>query len=150
MHWDEPADSLLAKLWNAGGSLESIADALIKAGYTDVTRNAIAGRKHRLPSELFQRPSKTGQSTRVSIAPARVVIQQQQQPVQKPKPAAHTGPKVQYLKTTDDMCKALLDERGGRWNLPMVCGRRRMAIDDGRSSYCKHHHALYYPVHNRR
>ena len=52
MIWTDDADRLLIHLWNKGGSLKSMAADMQAAGY-DLTRNSIAGRKARLPDEVF-------------------------------------------------------------------------------------------------
>ena len=56
MIWTKEADELLIKLWDDGGSLHHVADGMTAAGYA-VTRNAIAGRRHRLSrdGEVFKR-----------------------------------------------------------------------------------------------
>ena len=54
MIWDDKADGLLLALWNEGGSLGFVADGMKKAGY-NVSRNSVAGRKHRLAPEQIMR-----------------------------------------------------------------------------------------------
>ena len=50
--------------------------------------------------------------------------------------SAHEG--VEYLENTDG-CKAILGKRGGRWMLPMVCGRPKTI----EVPYCNEHLMLY-------
>jgi len=119
-------------------------------GYV-VTRNAVAGRKHRLKVTDFHRkalPIKT-------VKPVRI------QPINQPRRRFMTTPSkqpvtvkeiedlkhwegVDYLDLTPNGCKAILDTRGGQWMLSKVCGRLRGYDANGnRSSYCKLHMRMY-------
>src|SRR4249920_3006951 len=57
MIWDAKADELLVSLWDEGCSLAYVADGMKQAGYT-VSRNSVAGRKHRLTKAKFRRTDK--------------------------------------------------------------------------------------------
>ena len=62
--------------------------------------------------------------------------------VEVPKPEPEGG--VQYLDRSEDGCRAILDKRGGEWDLPMVCGRTQTTDATGsRTSYCAAHLKLY-------
>ena len=138
MIWDDAADRMLLSLWNEGGSLGVVAERMTEAGYK-VSRNAVAGRKHRLS------PDK--ETKRITIRVRVVERPQRSKPVTEKKViipqidiSKHEG--IDYLELKANGCKAILDRpRGGAWMLPMVCGLPRCS--DG--PYCRTHYRLYTP-----
>jgi hypothetical protein len=150
MVWDKDADHLLIKLWDEGGSLALVAEGMCAAGY-NVTRNAIAGRRHRLSKSAFVRegvpintvkpatvkPSRTKSRMTKKIPPRTPVTIGELEELR-----AREG--VEYLNNTSVGCKAILDRRGGDWKLPMVCGEPRGFDYNGcESPYCPTHFRLY-------
>jgi len=144
MIWDDKADGLLLALWNEGGSLGFVADGMKKAGY-NVSRNSVAGRKHRLAPEQIMR--KVGRPIKTMAKQPR---QQRSNTMteKKPRPvtisdvdaiAQHEG--IDYLELTAFGCKAILSDqpRGGQWMLQRVCGLPRC---EG-SPYCLTHFRIY-------
>jgi hypothetical protein len=145
MIWTDEADRLLLSLWSEGSSLGIVAERMCEAGYK-VSRNAVAGRKHRLSPD-------NKEIKRITIR-VRVV----ERPPQRSKPVTekkaiiheidinqHDG--IDYLELKANGCKAILDRpRGGAWMLPMVCGLPR--CNEG--PYCRTHYRLYTPESMRR
>ena len=127
MDWTPEADQLLIKLWDAGGNIADIVLALQAAGH-EVTRNAVVGRKYRLPRGTLRRIVRPPPQTRKASI--------YKKPAPKGRAVADAG--VDYFKN-DNGCRALLDHRSGRWNLPMVCGEPR----EPEGSYCAVHARLY-------
>ena len=150
MIWNEAADRLLVELWNTGASLSLVADKLREAGYGEVTRSAIAGRKNCMPHELF-RPHPPGRWSKRSEARMSIVdsVSEPTKPkIRKPKKPAPVG--VEYFDNTDDGCRAILNQRGA-WGLPKVCGELRANDHSGgRSSYCPDHLQQYTHSYPRR
>jgi hypothetical protein len=146
MIWTVDADDLLIKLWNEGGSLGYVAAGMQRAGYV-VSRNAVAGRKHRIMiatrATLFKRTTTVIHT--VKAPPQR--IQRSKPMPEKVRPPtieelqarASNIEGVEYLSNPNNGCKAILDKRGGEWALSMCCGRLR----SGGSPYCRVHLALY-------
>jgi hypothetical protein len=159
MIWTNEADELLLKLWMEGKSMLRTSLAMRSAGY-DVTRNAIAGRVWRLKHNH-------GITIKGRAAPMNFDEEQQyKKSTDKPKPsqaeideaaqsrlatimkkaskAVMNEEPVDYLENHFG-CKALLDQRGGPWNLPMCCGRPRGYDAEGRRSvYCQDHFNLFH------
>jgi len=144
--WNDEADALLIKLWNEGGSLGHVAKGMVEAGYV-VTRNAVAGRRHRIMPEAFTRK---GSSTKVVKTRARP--RQRSKPVENKSKilrkqitvsdveAIATNPGIEYLELEGWQCRAIIDgPRTGPWKLNRVCGLPRV---DG-ESYCRGHLKLY-------
>ncbi len=162
MMWDDRADDLLIRLWDEGGSLSYVAQGMASAGYV-VSRNAVAGRKHRLPLESFKRKSSTVSTNIVATRKqkpstprerGKQVSKQVKMPTRKPVTVAEVEaitlhPGIDYLDHTDG-CRAIMPSRGGRWKLQRVCGKPRCLDYNGSpSSYCMTHFRLYtnpYPV----
>ena len=150
MIWTDEADDLLIRLWDEGGSLSYVADGMKKAGYT-VTRNAVSGRRHRLPVQAFRRKTATTATKVVTI---------ERQPQQRSKPMTKTPsrgpvttieidaiarhPGVEYLDNDYHGCKAIMPSRGGPWDLQRVCGRPRGTDYNGNMSpYCPTHFRMF-------
>lgn len=148
MQWTDEADALLVRLWDEGGSLAFVARGMAEQGYS-VSRNSVAGRKHRLKVSDFHRKT---------MPPIKTV--KPEKPINQPRRRRMTTPKlpptakeiddlkrwegVDYLDLKPSGCKAILDTRGGPWMLSKVCGRLRCFDGNGnRSSYCKLHMRLY-------
>jgi hypothetical protein len=154
--WTDEADELLRKLWEAGGSLATVAYDMSLAGYV-VSRNAISGRKWRLAMvRPFDRPSR--------LRPKAILVKHRKpkmldatKPVVtkqvKAKPVKHKEPQngINYLEQTDESCKAILDRRGTD-GLPMVCGKLRLGVEgEGRREpYCYEHFIKYTTPEARR
>lgn len=122
-NWTGEWDALLIKLWNAGGTLVSVARDLTDAGFP-VSPSAISGRRTRL-----------GLSVPRGMTPP---------PRPKPKrgPVTHWQG-VDYIDNTEDGCKAVLETRGES-GLRKCCGRLRALTDKGNlSPYCDHHTTTY-------
>lgn len=140
MIWNDEADRLLLSLWNDGGSLGFVASGLQKAGYT-VSRNAVAGRKHRLIGKTERTTIKTVAKPRPPRPPQRSKPMTEKKSVTIDDLKAlteHDG--IDYLDLTPFGCKAILDRpRGGEWMLQKVCGLPRC---EG-SPYCRAHFKLY-------
>jgi len=150
MMWDTRADELLISLWDEGGSLAYVADGMQRAGYA-VSRNSVAGRKHRLKGTEFKRTSKV--PTKVIAVRKRSPRPRRQNvtnlPTRRPLTAEeasaaslHEG--VEYLDQTKFGCKAIMPSRGGPWKLQRVCGKPRSVDYNGSmSSYCLTHLRLF-------
>ena len=152
MIWSEDADALLIKLWDEGGSLAFVAAGMKEAGY-DVTRNAVAGRRHRLIPQAFVRkksdPTKTIKAK--PISKKEKPMKTSPPPPPPPKKtvtiadvdaiARHQG--IDYLDQGPMSCRAILSDkpRSGPWQLQKVCGLPRL---EG-SPYCRAHTMLYTP-----
>jgi hypothetical protein len=158
MDWTDEADALLIKLWDEGGSLKYIAEEMTKLGYP-LTRNAIAGRKHRLQQRLSRAPGTRATTIVTRPKPKnfqrREPMQGPQRPPTRPVTAQEldaliSNKGVEYLKSPGWGCKALLDKRGSD-GLPMVCGRPKgLDFNGAPSSYCTTHFRLYhYPDRSR-
>ena len=157
MIWSADATALLLKLWKDGGAMTDIADAMAAAGYA-VSRNAIAGRLHRMKG---QDASSTVRQTPPNPSRRRKVT--------KPKPefrgrAVDPTPPTRRPITTSDLealaqnegvdylenegCKALLPKRSGKWQLQMCCGRPfGLDYNGSQSSYCPTHFRLFSNPH---
>jgi len=145
MMWDDKADGLLIQLWDEGGSLGSVAEGMRKAGY-DVTRSAVAGRRHRLMPEGFNRKSPSTKTVRPASKPGPKPKIRKEGTVTKKIPTVvealevvttHVG--IEYLKLPASGCKAIMPGRGGKWKLHLVCGRLRRPG----TPYCEEHLLLY-------
>ena len=149
--WDDRADTLLVKLWDTGHSMGKIAADLARAGY-NVSRSAIAGRKHRLIKrgiEVQREGKRTKPVKQLARMPTvkrvRVEPEVAQAAVAEIEAASIdadaglTG--VDYFE--NEGCKAVLDTRGD-WDLPRCCGEPRGYDSLGRDSpYCPTHHARF-------
>jgi hypothetical protein len=152
MIWDNDADELLMKLWKDGGSLKSVSLAMGEAGYA-VSRNAIAGRRHRLVKEGVEMPSRSPEQQQrihreaTASAPRRRPVSEQKPASTKPVTIEQieklsTNDGVDYLK--NEGCKALLDKRSGKWKLQMCCGKPfGLDYNGSTSSYCPTHFRLF-------
>ena len=133
MIWTADADALMLKLWEKGLSIRQIAIEMGGQGY-NVSRNMIAGRKHRLkapPPPI--KVQKERMMTKPKLPP---------KPVQVVDLTTHKG--VDYLANSADGCKAIMPTRSGKWQLQMVCGVTQGFDHNGsRSSYCPAHLRLY-------
>jgi hypothetical protein len=151
MIWTVDADSLLVKLWDEGGSLGYVAEGMRRAGYA-VTRNAVAGRKHRLLIARAAKFTRTTPHSSHTIRPQPFVklrpIQRSKLMTEKVRPPtieelqarAQNIEGVEYLSNPINGCKAILDRpKGGEWMLAMCCGKPR----NNGSPYCRTHLALY-------
>jgi hypothetical protein len=150
MEWTDEPDHILLTLWRAGNSFGKIAAALYEAGYK-VNRNAVAGRIDRLRKRAIIVGRKRAKPTvRCKTVRKPKVKNDQQSPAHAAAFAetlqaveAATTDGVEYM-INEQGCKAILDKRGGEFNLPMVCGLSRTCDDEGReSSYCPTHHRLF-------
>jgi hypothetical protein len=121
--WTKAADQLLIKLWGEGKSMSDMADEL------GVTRGALAGRKRRL--------SEMGHAFDERETP---LVFQKAAPPPPPKRngVVHHDNGIEYLKLTEDGCKAILDKRGSD-GLSMCCGKQR---EQGKP-YCPGHVVKY-------
>jgi hypothetical protein len=149
MMWDDKADDLLIRLWDEGGSLSYVANGMVSAGY-QVSRNAVAGRKHRLPVEAFRRrttvstmTTKRESSMRERSTPvSKITTRRPVTAAEVEAIAQHPG--VEYLDQPRWGCKAIMPTRGGEWKLQRVCGQPRCLDYNGSmSSYCATHFRLY-------
>jgi hypothetical protein len=149
MMWDERADTLLIQLWDEGGSLSYVADGLKQAGYA-VSRNAVSGRKHRLPATAFKR--KTATATKTTKAkpkerskPVTKINVPSRLPVtDEERETITSNPGVEYLELSTWGCKAIMPTRGGKWKLQRVCGEPRCFDYNGSpSSYCQTHFRMF-------
>jgi len=147
MLWNDETDRLLVSLWDEGGSLSFVADKMREAGY-DVSRNAIAGRKHRLAEKLspFKRAPNTQwrvpipkprlRTSRSRVGTVKKTMDQLREEMQ-----INEG--VEYL-LNDHGCKAILDKpRRGEWLLQVCCGKPRTAFGESMSPYCAYHLRIY-------
>jgi hypothetical protein len=150
MLWTEEADQLLISLWNSGGSLTSVAHDMQRAGYTDLTRNMVAGRKHRLPKESFRAPTrppphllnKPRSTPRLRSIPM-LGLTMSVSMIHDSAPPDEPDDGVDYLARRENGCRAILDRRG-HWGLPMVCGVTQAKDAGGNNtSYCAKHLKLY-------
>ena len=143
MIWDDEADRLLVRLWDEGGSLGVVAAKMKDAGY-QVTRNAVAGRRHRLIPQAFKRgsPSTTTLKRVIPFKRSNTVDDKPSAPKKHidyvAAIAAHGG--IDYLDQTSNGCKAIMDgPRSGPWLLHQVCGLPRFPG----TPYCRGHYKLY-------
>jgi len=150
MIWTDEADALLIRLWDEGGSLSLVAEGMQQAGYV-VSRNAIAGRRHRLRSRAFKRGDgvaaiKVAKPKRVRSKRSTRVMLIKKQAITTISIADNEG--VDYLSNPKHGCKAILDKRprSGPWLLQRVCGLPRF----GESPYCREHYELYTTAAARR
>jgi hypothetical protein len=149
MIWDGDADALLIRLWDEGGSLSYVADGMKQAGYV-VSRNAVSGRKHRLPEIAFKRKTATATKTTKSEPKERSKpVSRSKIPSRRPATveelealALHSG--VDYLEQSRWGCKAIMPTRGGAWKLQRVCGQPRCLDYNGSESpYCQTHFRIF-------
>jgi hypothetical protein len=137
------------ELWNRGETLARISLVMRDAGY-DLSRSAIAGRKHRLsagkPVERrvrLNRPKK-GKPQRSKTVDNRVNWKKPPPPPVVDTFDLSTWSGIEYLKLREDGCKAIMDGRGAD-GLPLVCGRHRgVDLKGNRSPYCSAHIRLYF------
>jgi len=157
--WTAEIDAILIRLWNEGGSLRYVAAEMNRLGYP-VTRNAIAGRRHRMPKYSFERDA--GSYAAITISAAKPKVLKPRKP-KKPKPINDQGSNimpfpetistagtvdhddgVEYLLNSENGCKALLDARGSD-GLPKCCGRPRgLDYRGSKSSYCQMHYRQFH------
>jgi hypothetical protein len=146
MIWTPEADAMLRELWEAGGSLTTIANAMHEAGYV-VSRSAISGRKSRLVTGAPFSKRRPAISTpaqhrsKMKFGPtttAPTVVKT------KPKPGDPEPQEgVNYLEN-EWGCRSLLDKIGTD-GLRMCCGKTRGPDYTGsQSSYCPDHFRLYH------
>ena len=148
MIWTESADILLVKLWNEGGTLTTVAEGMRAAGYEDVTPNTVAGRKHRLSPSLFTRPRKPPFQRSNTTVTITTTFQDNDSVPPPIKQKQQTG--IAYHEMRDHHCRAILDSRGGPWDLPMICGEPRALDAQGtRTPYCLKHWRLYHQTTRR-
>jgi hypothetical protein len=146
MDWTNEADAMLRKLWEAGGTLTTVARDMARAGYT-FSRNAISGRKWRLgkdqpfvrsksaPMPRRSSPRPRQRSKRMSITEGEVKL--------KVVPREEPADGVNYLDNTEDGCKAILDKIGTD-GLRMCCGVSRVKENGVTvSAYCLSHHTTF-------
>jgi hypothetical protein len=147
MIWTDESDALLIRLWDEGGSLSYVAENMQQAGYV-VSRNAIAGRRHRLRSKAFKRGDGV---PAIKIAKKPVARDRPQRSKRKPMKTPSIVPTtiannegVDYLSLPNSGCKAILDKlpRSGPWLLQRVCGLPRF----GEAPYCREHYELYTTI----
>jgi hypothetical protein len=149
MIWTDEADDILIRLWDETGSLDAIAIGLNEAGFP-VTRNSVAGRRHRLPREAFRRdisayaleiarpkPELPRRSHQKKVTP---MTDEPKKPI-VPTVPFHEHRGIDYLELQPWGCKAIMSDRSGEdsWGLQKVCGLRRY----GDSPYCRNHFKLY-------
>jgi len=138
--WPDEANKILREMWQAGQSIDQIADALATAGYV-FTRNAIIGRRWRLHQK-----SPLARDRRPARKPYPQRSKQMSRPqTPKPEPAPEPSDGVDYMALTEDGCKAIRDDIGAD-GLHRCCGKFRVQFSEGRSSYCPTHHRLYNNV----
>jgi hypothetical protein len=117
--------------------MEAVAEAMRGLGYpVPAGRNAIAGRLNRLRSMSIKMPD------RPPAEPKPKAKRVRPSKVSKPKPPRAKGTVthdngVDYL--SNEGCKAILDVRGGRYNLRKCCGKSREA----ETPYCSGHLRSY-------
>lgn len=149
--WSDEIDQLLIKLWDEGGSLQSVAADMQKLGY-NVTPNSIAGRRHRLkgrfaavrppkqPKQRKPKPTNENRSKPMTIIASRPTLTKGQID------AINRDEGVNYLDNPENGCKAILDARGSD-GLRKCCGKPRVDDFTGpRSPYCAAHTRLYSPI----
>lgn len=148
MEWDDRADTLIVKLWNDGRTLTLIAEEMRKAGYADLTRNMVAGRKHRMSPALFHRPRKPPTQTRLPQRSKQHVTMTQELKDSVEPPEVEG---IEYLAMRDHHCKATLDRRDKHWGLPLICGKPRTKANGVySSSYCAFHLHAFHNVPGQR
>ena len=127
---------MLRKLWNAGGSLTSVATTMTKALGVEVTRGAVSGRRMRLGmanERRFTRPRERPMTKPPKPRPVKIIA----------KPVRERCGEVEYLDLPADGCKAVLDKRG-QYGLRMCCGKLRALTEKGSlSPYCDDHTKAY-------
>jgi len=158
MRWSAEVDDLLISRWNAGDTMEEVAEALRAAGHAVPSRNAISGRISRMRKRGLL--INQGQRDPARPKPSRKpIIRHTRKPMplqkvrlmptvlptpEKPKPTVVTHSNgVEYLDNTEAGCKAVLNKRG-YYDLPMVCGKLRCDVDGSRTPYCDDHYSKYH------
>jgi hypothetical protein len=149
MLWNDETDRLLVSLWDEGNSLAFVADKMREAGYV-VSRNAIAGRKHRLAEKLspFKRaPNTQSRVTRPMPSrlrrPSRGRAGTVKKTMDQLRDEMMQNEGVEYM-LNDHGCKAILDKpRRGAWLLQVCCGKPRTAFGGSMSPYCAYHLRIY-------
>ena len=144
MDWTNEADELLRILWEAGGSLTSIAVDMGKAGYV-VSRSAVGGRRWRLGYGTFERPAPKPKSSPRPRSKPKMNFMMTIADEPKEEVAIEPVDGVNYLDQRDGYhCKAILD-RIGTDGLHMVCGHR-VARDqyDVAMVYCPKHYRAFH------
>jgi hypothetical protein len=135
MIWNDEADRILLSLWDEGSSLGIVAERLRDAGY-NVSRNAVAGRKHRLRPNA-ERKMVPKKIIRLKPPPRSNPVTEKKHVTPEIDISQHEG--IDYLDLTSHGCKAIMPKRGGAWMLQKVCGLPR--YNDG--PYCEEHFNLY-------
>ena len=134
--WTPAWDAELVKLWNAGGSLTSVAANLTSMGFP-VTRGAISGRRMRLG---LTTPRRFSQPVR-----PKQVREKKAKPMRERRGVVEHFDGVEYLDLSGEGCKAVLEDRG-QFGLRKCCGRLRALTGKGSlSPYCDHHTEAYSP-----
>ena len=141
IHWTENVIDLLRKMWEEGHSASEIACVIPNA-----TRSAIIGKKHRLglPSHGKTPPHSSQNDPqrkhRARLNGRQVIMIDFTEAIEEV-----TEP-VPYLDLQEHHCRALMEDRGGEWNLRLCCGRPRLKIHGVYlSSYCSMHDQLFMP-----
>jgi hypothetical protein len=137
--WTTEAHDEAIRLAEAGKSANEIAQALGTEG-EGPTRNSVIGKLHRrriklcgMPKHVATREPKARTARRKSNGSTVMNM------MPKIEDDIEADP-VEYLNMRSDECKAILEQRGGDWLLPLVCGRKQV---DG-YPYCRKHVRLYY------
>lgn len=146
MIWTDEADKLLIARWYAGASMTQVTEALKAAGHDIQTRNEVAGRMWRLKQKgvvIVRGPVPLTRKQRTMPPKPIPVTERALRLKYQPPPGTVRHDKgVEYLKNTENGCKAILDKRG-RHGLHLVCGKLRCELDGVRSPYCEDHCIKY-------
>lgn len=137
---------MLVKLWNAGGTLTSVAAAMTKRGFA-VTRGGISGRRMRLglaTPRTFTQPERPKQPRERKAMGEKKTEPKIEAKPQRPNVVEHFDG-VEYLDLSGEGCKTVLETRG-QFGLRKCCGRLRALTGKGNlSPYCDHHTEAYSP-----
>jgi len=137
VNWSGAADRLLVELWERGLTMERMAEAMTAAGHPVDTRSAISGRMGRLRKQGVVFSEREPHRFTKPAEPKPPKVRLPPKPKQPRGTVTHDNG-VDYLANHDG-CKAVLDSRGGRYNLRKCCGKTREAG----TPYCSGHLTAY-------
>ena len=142
MNWTDAADELLISLWGMGRTKGAVAEEMRAAGHPVESRSAISGRMNRLRQRgvVFSKREPPQFTPARQPKPPKPKPLPWEAPVKRRRAVAHDNG-VEYLANHDG-CKAILDTRGGRYNLRKCCGKSR----EPGTPYCAGHLKAYLNI----
>lgn len=150
--WDPQSEQIVIQMHADGAVFGSIAAALREKGYP-VTRNAVAGKVHRMklpPRPKEEHPLKSQRRPMVTVCRS---LEQKPSVVRSrplwtaPLPSTYGPDSVPFMEIVDGQCKAIIAYRDGQISKAMCCGHKtRRVVIRGKvraKPWCDYHESIY-------